>query len=156
MRDSKKSRAVQKAKKARKGNGQGWSSNPYLNKCLENHAERLAIEYYESSWDSVKKVGKPYDLECRRGEEVLHVEVKGTSQLGYTVCVTPNEVENARKNNADLFVVSNIDYEKISEIEYKASGGDMWLFQGWKPKDEELRVRTFELRIDPSQGRKLN
>ena len=33
-----------------------------------------------------------YDLICRRGDEVKHVEVKGTTTDGAEVILTPNEV----------------------------------------------------------------
>jgi Domain of unknown function (DUF3883) len=36
-----------------------------------------------------------YDLICRRGDEVKHVEVKGTTTDGIEVILTPNEVRHA-------------------------------------------------------------
>jgi Protein NO VEIN, C-terminal len=57
---------------------------------IEAHAMNMAGEFYGTAW-AVQDVhgGESYDLICRRGDEVKHVEVKGTTTNGEEVILTP-------------------------------------------------------------------
>ena len=50
---------------------------------VEAFAMNWAIEFYSKDWEVEDVHGtKSYDLVCRRGEEIKHVEVKGTTTGG--------------------------------------------------------------------------
>jgi dCTP diphosphatase len=66
-----------------------------------------------------------FDLDCTRGEENLHVEVKGTISDGAKVLLTQNEVAHAKAGEAPiaLFVVSAIQLTRTKEDGVSAAGG---------------------------------
>ena len=98
-------------KVARRGRGQGFQLDQEAKVAVEATAMNMATEFYSKAWDVEDVHGtESYDLICRRGDEVKHVEVKGTTTDGSEVILTPNEVRHAQENpSTALFVVSNID-----------------------------------------------
>ncbi|WP_208326003.1 protein NO VEIN domain-containing protein [Amycolatopsis arida] len=127
------------------GKGSGWQQDPRKRKVVEDHAVTQAVAHYESRGWRVTVVGKPYDLQCRRGTEELHVEVKGTTGAAAAVELTVNEVEHARDNLTDLFVVSEI----VLDGDRAASGGTTHLYENWTPADDALQPTKFRYRLPP-------
>jgi predicted RNA-binding protein with PUA-like domain len=109
---------------ARRGRGQGFQLDQEAKVAIEAHAMNMAAEFYSTAWDVDDVHGmESYDLICRRGNEVKHVEVKGTTTDGAEVILTPNEVRHARENpRTALFVVSNIVVERADDGTVTATG----------------------------------
>ena len=81
-----------------------------------------------------------YDLQCIRGDDERHIEVKGTTGLGETVILTHNEVLHALEwhPKVDLFVVTEIHVEGRESNHPTASGGFAHVCGEWRPADEDL------------------
>ena len=78
-------------KVARRGRGQGFQLDQEVKAAVEALAMNLATEFYSKAWDVEDVHGtESYDLICRRGDEVKHVEVKGTTTDGAEVILTPS------------------------------------------------------------------
>lgn len=77
--------------------GQGFLVSQAVRKAIEGYAVAWATRHYVSEGWSVNDVGatESYDLDCKRGEEHIHVEVKGTTTVGERIILTPNEVAHA-------------------------------------------------------------
>jgi len=69
----------------------------------------LAKAHIKRDGYHIKLVAKPYDLHCKRADEVLYIEVKGTQTDGEEILLTPNEVAFANSNSQQmaLFVARN-------------------------------------------------
>lgn len=109
-----------------------------------------AAEHFEGEGWTVEDISgtESYDLRCVRGDEEMHVEVKGTTTGGSSVILTKNEVEHAREQHPDtaLFVVS--DVEVVSEDDpVEVSGGEVTLVQPWEPGEEELEATEYRYEI---------
>lgn len=112
--------------------GQGFQITPELRKKIEDLAVEKAEKYFESLGYKVEYVGnkRSYDLECRKGKDVLRVEVKGTQTDGASVILTPKEVLNAVKHNTALFVLHSIKCFKTGSS-YSATGGEPFALNPW-------------------------
>jgi hypothetical protein len=125
---------------------QGFQQSPAVRIAVEQRAMDLAIQHYQSKgWNVDPSVARSncFDLLCRRGGDVLHVEVKGTQGDGREVLLTPNEVDHARREFpwAALVVVSNIAV--TDQGRPLATGGDLMVFEPWKIDDGQLRPIGF-------------
>lgn len=114
-------------------------------KAIEVHAVAAVTRHYEDLGYEVKDVGatESYDLDVRRGEEHLYVEVKGTTGSGEAVVLTKNEVHLHREkypNNA-LAVFRRIRLEDSEQPE--CSGGELALFQPWQVDDDALTALSY-------------
>jgi hypothetical protein len=113
-------------------------------KAIETHAVAVARNYYEAEGFQIKELGKPFDLEVKKGDLVLTVEVKGTTSDGSGVPLTAGEVEHhaeAFPNNA-LVVVRHIALHKDSTPP-TASGGKLYELRGWEIDVDALRVISY-------------
>ena len=110
--------------------GQGFNVTPELRKAIEALAVQKATRFFQSRGYSVRKVGKPYDLGCCKGKNVLRVEVKGTQTDGASVILTPNEVLSARKNSTALFILHSIRCHKVGKVTVPA-GGEQLILNPW-------------------------
>jgi hypothetical protein len=130
----------------RRRGGQGRGLSAAERRAVERCAMDLAIAHYEQRWESVRDVGSTecFDLECRSGERVLRVEVKGTTGGGASVLLTANEVAHARAQapHVALFVVSEIRLQR--EPEPVASGGTVRILEPWDIGACELRPVAYE------------
>lgn len=111
---------------------------------VELHAMAAAIEYYrDQGWlaDDVSTT-EPYDLRCRRGRDVLHVEVKGTTTDGSTVALTANEVKHAREHypSVALFVLANI--QLTDSPSHPVEGGEPIILDPWNIADGDFVIPT--------------
>ena len=90
------------------------------NKTIEEAAIRYATEWYNSAgWyvESVESLKCGFDLICTRDEEILNVEVKGTSGSDIKFILTKNEHGEAYTNpNFLVFVIINAKSNSASHI----------------------------------------
>lgn len=117
----------------------GFENDPEKRKCIEQYAVRIAIKHYQNQGFSVIEKGKPYDLLCTRGTQIVHVEAKGTTKSANAVILTRNEVLDARDSSwrSDLFIVRDIELTYFDGV-WEASGGENFTFEGWEPEDKDL------------------
>jgi hypothetical protein len=135
--------------------GQGPLADPATRKVVELRAMELAAAWYQGAEYNVEDTSadRPYDLLCRRGEDEVHVEIKGTTGAGESVILTRNEVNHARRSNVrtDLFVVGHIQVIRDGNV-VQANGGEVVAHvRGWVPSEEDLTPIQFEYRIPPSR-----
>jgi hypothetical protein len=114
---------------------------------VEIHAVNYVSQHLEADgWDA-KNVGlvESYDLRCARDNEVLHVEVKGTTGNGEAVVLTRNEVQHARDEYPDvaLAVVSQIRVEMVADGKIVTSGGVLDLWFPWAIDDGHLECSVY-------------
>jgi 5-methylcytosine-specific restriction enzyme MrcB-like protein len=122
----------------------GFRTNAREIKAIEAHAVAFARAYYETGGFLVKELGKPFDLEVKKQDMVLTVEVKGTTSDGSGVPLTAGEVRHhaeAFPNNA-LIVVRNIALHRDGTSP-TASGGRLYELRGWDIDVNSLRVISY-------------
>lgn len=83
----------------------------------------VCTQYFEGKGFDCEDVSsyESYDILATKGDKKLKVEVKGTRGLGDKIILTRNEVDLAKKNETQLFVVSKIKYNSKKK---KAEGGN--------------------------------
>ena len=115
-----------------------------------------ATEFYRTAWDVEDVHGREsYDLICRRGNEVKHVEVKGTTTDGAQVILTPNEVTHAREHSyTALFVLSGITVERAEDGTVTATGGQHRCHDPWRLDDGTLTPLGFRYQVPASRAEK--
>ena len=136
-------------KVARRGGGQGFQLDQEVKVAVEALAMNMATEFYSKAWDVQDVHGtESYDLICRRGAEVKHIEVKGTTTDGTEVILTPNEVRHARENPCTaLFVLSNITVERAEDGTVTATGGKHHRYDPWRLDDGTLTPLGFRYQV---------
>jgi Domain of unknown function (DUF3883) len=136
-------------KVARRGRGQGFQLDQEVKVAVEAFAMNMATEFYSKTWDVDDVHGtESYDLICRRGNEIKHVEVKGTTTGGAEVILTPNEVRHAREHPCiALFVVSDITVERAKDGTVIAAGGKQHLYDPWRLDDGMLTPLGFRYQV---------
>jgi hypothetical protein len=111
-------------------------------RAIELRAVEVTIGRLVELGYDVRDVGavKSFDLDCMRGNEVLHVEVKGSSGSGERVVLTANEVEHARTCGGEvaLAIVSGIHLSLDGEGTPRACGGTLELWHPWQIDTGEL------------------
>jgi hypothetical protein len=121
-----------------RASGQGFRESYDERRAIELHAMGVAIAQLRADGWTVTDVSTThsYDLHCRRGNEVLRTEVKGTTGDGSAVLLTPREVEVARESHPEtaLVVVSAITLEMDGD-DFEATGGDITLISPWSPDE---------------------
>src|SRR5262249_35182655 len=132
----------------RPARGQGYLVSAIVRKAIEDYAVQWATEYYEAEGWTVADVGltHSFDLCCTRGTEELHVEVKGTTSVGESVMLTPNEVRHAAEAHPhiDLFVVAGVTVDASGVDRPVVSGGSAWICSGWTIEDARLTPVGYE------------
>ena len=128
---------------ANDGNGPNLPQDAAFRKAIEDHAVEMAIEHMKSlGWDDIKKLGKPFDLVCRKHGVTAekHVEVKGTTGAGASVPYTPNEVRHFRMcpGGGDLIVVHDIVIETTT-TPYSTSEGILIHVENYRAPKEDLQ-----------------
>ena len=126
--------------------GQGFARTAKERRMLEMHAMDRASRYFQRQKYTVEDVHTrmPYDLVCRRGDEELHVEVKGTTTAGDAIVLTHGEVKHASnsRNSCALFILHSIRLTKRS-----ASGGKIAITTPWKLKPANLTPVSYTYRL---------
>lgn len=114
--------------------GAGFRLDSREIRSIEQRAVVLAKAHYEAQGWTVRDVGatQPYDLDARRGDERLHVEVKGTTSTGGSVVLTEGEVRHHAKGRAQsvLVVVRGIRLVRTPEGP-RAEGGELCELAPW-------------------------
>lgn len=125
---------------------QGFLLDSKLRKALEDHAMDAAKRYFGSlGYDVEDRSGNhPYDLYCRRDQEVLHVEVKGTQTNGTGVVLTAGEVAFARthKGQMALFVLHSIPVSE-GQSGFILGAGERTLILPWDVDLGSLKPVSF-------------
>lgn len=142
------------AKSSRGSNGQGFGLSRQQRDAVEQHAVRIARNHYEGQGWKVKDVGAThsYDLHCLRDDEVMIVEVKGTTSRGRSIILTANEVRihEEKYPKTALFVVSQISLGGSKE-EPTVSGGVAREVHPWLPSSSDLVPMAFKYAV-PDAG----
>lgn len=126
---------------------------------LLSHDERVAVEkravdlmceaLRAEGWE-VKDVGahKPHDLEARKDEVELWVEVKGTTSTGNEVVLTNGEVieYSAKWPDTMLALVSGISLDRTSHPAV-ATGGSLRTVSQWGIDPAALTPISFRYRV---------
>lgn len=102
---------------------------------VELRAVDVAAQHFRGQGYDVKHVGdvESYDLDCRRGDRDLHVEVKGTIGHGEALTLTGNEVDHAREQFPDV-ALAIVDGITVGYTEHGpvADGGNLTLWDPWE------------------------
>lgn len=129
----------------------GFCADPVLKKAIEMQAVRQATAYYEASGYSVEDVGahESYDLRVIRGQELRHVEVKGSQGYVQKIILTRNEVVHANEfARTDLVVVADIEWERHLDGSVTTSNGVLTPYPDWLPSPEKLKPLSYEYVLD--------
>jgi hypothetical protein len=140
--------AEEAAGRPSRARGAGFRTDSAEIKLIETHAVNLARAYYKREGWQVKVLGKPFDLDLRRGAEHLTVEVKGTTSDGSKVVLTAGEVrhhDKAYPNNA-LVIVRHILLDRTTTPP-TVSGGVLHEQRGWSIAVEDLQPISFSYTI---------
>ncbi|MFD5825513.1 MrcB family domain-containing protein [Lentzea sp. NPDC060358] len=134
--------AERSAGKARRGRGLRLSVAERV--AIEHRAVAVATAHLREQGYRVKDVGakESYDLDARRAEEHLFVEVKGTTTTwsdDSEIILTKNEVDLHLREypNTMLMVVSSIVLDR-SVTPPAASGGELKVIHPWKVEEPNL------------------
>jgi hypothetical protein len=139
-----------------KRRGQGRGLTHPQRRAVELRAMHLAERHYRKRWARVSDVSAhaPFDLLCRSGEDVLYVEVKGTTGTGDSVQLTANEVEHARATypHVALFVVSGVELDEDDEGRPVARGGAAEIYEPWDIREHKLKPIAYRCQLQPRKG----
>jgi len=133
---------------------QGFGLNPDERRAVEQHAMAAAKSHFQRLWDKVEDVSlqASYDLLCLRGEEELHVEVKGTTGKGERIILTKNEVQEATTSAYAIFLLSQIQLSHEDGGEPRAKGGVPAVFDPWRADSHALTPLAFSCELDWSKA----
>jgi len=112
--------------------GQGFKVTPELRKKIEEYSMKKAIKFFQNEGYQVTDVSKiePYDLACKKDNDYLRVEVKGTQSSGDSIVLTPNEIKNAETHKTALYILHSIKVNKANK-KYNLSGGKAKIINPW-------------------------
>jgi len=141
--------------------GAARSSDAKRNRAVELRAMKVARKHMMSKlgWtkDEIRDTSsnQPYDFECRRGNKIVRVEVKGLSGAPGSVILTRGEVEHARLANVKtiLVVVSGIQIEDTDTGELRGVGGELVSWDPWHVDRGRLVPASFDY-TPPLPGRR--
>jgi hypothetical protein len=107
-------------------------------------------EHFENELGySTEDVGKiaSYDVQATKGDQVVKVEVKGTTTDGAAVVLTRNEVtlHRAEHPNNALAVVRNITLDRSGD-QPVATGGELVLVMPWEINEGGLTPIAYDYR----------
>lgn len=129
---------------------QGFALTASERRAVELRAMEVATAHFEALGYSVKDVSakQSFDLLATRGEEFMHVEVKGSTGAISSVLLTANEVahhQTVHPNNA-LALIHSIALDKGPGSPV-ASGGTLKIWQPWLVENDRLRSISFTYQL---------
>jgi hypothetical protein len=140
----------------RRRGGQGLRLSADERVAIERQAVRVACQYLRGEGFAVRDVGatESYDIDARRGEERVFVEVKGTTSTwtdGSEVILTKNEVDLHEREhpNTMLLVISAISLNRKASPPI-ASGGVLHVVHPWRIAREHLTPVTYRYSVGPA------
>lgn len=128
----------------------GFEPNPIVRRALERQSVEQASRHYQELGYKVQDVGTvaPFDLLVSKGDEVRHVEVKGTSGLARAVVLTAGEVAHAHCfQPTDLFIVEQIQCIVHKDGAAVTLPGSASVVSGWKPEIAALEPISFKYQL---------
>ncbi|HEU5155684.1 MAG TPA: DUF3578 domain-containing protein [Streptosporangiaceae bacterium] len=133
-------------KRVRRVGGQGLQLTAGERRAVELQAMRVATGHFQWLGWSIKDVSakESYDLRLQKGDERLHVEVKGTTSTGTQIVLTRSEVEKQRvfaPANA-LVVVHSIELDRTATPP-RATGGILHCVSPWTIEETDLTVVSY-------------
>ncbi|MFI7453782.1 protein NO VEIN domain-containing protein [Nonomuraea sp. NPDC049714] len=131
------------ARAARPRSGAGYQADPLVRRAVEQYAVHCAAACYPDH--TVMDVGAiaSYDLRAFKGNEELHIEVKGSIGTVDNVELTVAEVAHARTIRTDLVVVDQINYERKADGSIHTYGGRLRRWTDWQPADQALQPTRY-------------
>lgn len=128
---------------------QGFGLNAMERKAVELRAMSLAEDWLRKEGYKLTNTAstKPYDFEAKKGDEILYVEVKGTtSDVADAIMMTHGEValHKREKGKTALMIVTGIRLEEDPQREL-ASGGELEPVVGWDIDEWDLKPTTFRV-----------
>jgi Protein NO VEIN, C-terminal/EVE domain len=151
--------------RARRAGGQGFGRSADANRAGELRAMEAAVVFFEAQGFRVEDTSatKPYDLRVANAEEVLTVEVKGTTGDGSKLILTDGEVRHARSNPGTcvLFILTQIELGPAASLgatdcsgtSIKATGGRTRLLWPWNLDADRLRATQYIYEVPAATGR---
>ena len=141
--------------------GYGRQTDELKKKATEMYAMTLATEFLVKQGYVVEDVSSQrnivYDLRALKDEEIIGVEVKGSTIQRIQIDLTINEVEYARQASLDsnnfrslLFLVEGIEGEKVG-ADWVMSGGTTRHWWDWKPDEQALSPTAFRYTLPTSK-----
>jgi hypothetical protein len=131
----------------------GYISDPKLRRAIELQAMKQAEQYLAENKYEVTDVSakESYDLHGKSDEEVLRVEVKGSSGTATTVELTIGEVKKARESDAEavLIVVDQIPW-KTTAKGIVTSEGRFRVWRQWELDRSRLQAIRFRYLLPPN------
>lgn len=124
----------------------GWIQDPALRRAIERHAVDWTLAHFGSIGYNVEHVGDrlAYDVLAVRADEVLHIEVKGTTSECVAVELTSGEVDQAEAHERSvLVVVDQIEVHRSDDGTTTTSGGRVRVWHEWTPEKDHLMVTRY-------------
>ena len=146
-------------KKRKSNGGQGFLRDAKKKEAIELRAMELAKKYYSNKGYHYEDLSPfrnyGYDLKCTKDDEIIDVEVKGTTNKCESVFLTKNEVQNAKttQNKSELFIAHSMEIE-LSGAGYQIVNQEIKVIENWRPQDEDLEALTYKYLIKSKHGGK--
>ncbi|MBT2522760.1 protein NO VEIN domain-containing protein [Arthrobacter sp. ISL-28] len=116
--------------------GYGRQPDPDRRKAVEQYAVKQVIDHFESLGFATADVGatEAWDVTVIRGNEITHIEVKGSTTERLAVDITEGEVRHAEDQRTMLIVIDQIDLD----TGLNCSGGRWRYWSSWVPSRSTL------------------
>jgi hypothetical protein len=120
-------------------------------RAVERRSMVVTTQHYKDEGWSVKDVSnyRPYDLECTKDRQELHVEVKGTTGYEFQqIELTRNEVDHCRNYPAmELSLVTGIHLNRDPSGNPIGEGGELSFMAPWIIQDILLKPLTYVYKL---------
>jgi hypothetical protein len=134
------------------GKGQGFGLTKPEKDAVEWRAMDRTRQHFEDDGWYVEDVhsNHSFDFRCKKANEIIDVEVKGTTSQGAAIVLTFNEVVHMRDRfpNSALAIVSSIKLQKNGK-QPTASGGKLRVIRPWEIDDTDLRPIGYKYSVPP-------
>lgn len=131
--------------------GQGFLRSAGARRAVETRAMAVAESILANQGWAAENVStrRCYDFHCRRGDETLYVEVKGTTGAADQIQLTAGEVAFAARNRPQmmLIVVTGVALAEQGG-EPVATGGLAHILSPWAPDPGDLDPISYRCRLE--------